>query len=136
MAKPRKPRPWVTSSAQDEPELPTSFPSQRGTSSDAPGPEQPTTNVPPEKTVDMSSTTVWGLVRHVLSEDFVVPLRRVWLLLVVVETIWIFVQDNSAGRLEDWWSVGWALTKCSVVAAVAALLFVLYHVALSKRRQA
>jgi len=72
----------------------------------------------------------------VLSEDFVVPLRRVWLLLVVVETIWIFVQDNSAGRLEDWWSVGWALTKCSVVAAVAALLFVLYHVALSKRRQA
>jgi hypothetical protein len=54
-------------------------------------------------------------------------LRKLFLpvLLTMVICGGIFIQDNGAGKLEDWKSISWTLMKCGVVTALYLSLLII-----------
>ena len=57
-----------------------------------------------------------------LLEKYILRKLNVPILVALVVSAWIFVQDNGAGKLGDWKSIFWTLKKCGVVIGICLVL--------------
>ncbi len=59
----------------------------------------------------------WALLEKYILRKFNMPI-----LVALIVSAWIFVQDNGAGNLRDWKSIYWTLKKCGMVTCFCLLL--------------
>jgi len=62
----------------------------------------------------------WAILDKYFLRKFTLPI-----LLTMIICFGIFVQDNGAGKLEDWKSILWTLEKCGVVTAICLFLMLI-----------
>lgn len=68
-----------------------------------------------------------------LLDKYIFSGRGIPFVVILVIIGWIFIQDNKAGKLEDWGSVLWTIEKCSFF-LVLYLVFLIYQWAIKKKR--
>ena len=60
-----------------------------------------------------------------LFEKYIIRKKILPLVAAIVVVSYIFIQDNGAGRLDNWEAIRWTLIKCGVVLAVTFIPFFL-----------
>ena len=61
----------------------------------------------------------WGLVDKYIFGKKYLPFT-----LVVIAIGWIIIQDNGAGKLENWASMWWTIQKCGVILGLFILILI------------
>jgi uncharacterized membrane protein len=81
------------------------------------------TQMPPLDAESKSSEKYEGS-QWALLEKYILRKLNVPILVALVVSAWIFVQDNGAGKLGDWKSIFWTLKKCGVVIGICLVLII------------
>jgi len=85
-------------------------------------------NLGEEEPENYSRTTAGLTEKYLLSGKYDVPIWRVAFVLLAAASMWVFIQDNSAGSFKpgDWWSLVWSIQKCAMLWAFIVLVL-LFH---------
>lgn len=101
----------------------TSSPGPLGTKYSAESNSSELTQIPPLESESKNSERYEGS-QWALLEKYILRKLNVPILVALVVSAWIFVQDNGAGKLGDWKSIFWTLKKCGVVIGICLVLII------------